>query len=161
MSENTNTLFWVITGAVIVLAVFVLIQNNVGDTVSNIFDRFSSMFSDSTYVDTNENNDRKACKNYALTREELFGTIEYFKVDEETARTDIKYYFKNVSDKIIEGTLKFKTSKCGTDEVIHDGYWILKNIQPNEEFSLFTNFDYIIDNYNFYFDFYIEDKVVS
>ena len=43
MSNNTNTLFWVITGAVIVLAVFVLIQNNVGDTVSNIFDRFSSI----------------------------------------------------------------------------------------------------------------------
>lgn len=44
MSENTNTLFWVITGAVIVLAVFVLIQNNVGNTISSIFNHFNGLF---------------------------------------------------------------------------------------------------------------------
>ena len=44
MSENTNTLFWVITGAVIVLAVFLLIQNNVGDTITDIFTHFNGLF---------------------------------------------------------------------------------------------------------------------
>lgn len=44
MSENTNTLFWVITGAVIVLAVFLLIQTNVGDTITGIFEHFNSLF---------------------------------------------------------------------------------------------------------------------
>ncbi|NLL01686.1 MAG: hypothetical protein GX265_01510 [Mollicutes bacterium] len=44
MSENTNTLFWVITGAVIVLAVFLLIQNNVGDTIIGIFEHFNNLF---------------------------------------------------------------------------------------------------------------------
>jgi len=45
MSENTNTLFWVITGAVIVLAVFLLIQTNVGDTITGIFEHFNELFS--------------------------------------------------------------------------------------------------------------------
>jgi len=44
LSENTNTLFWVITGAVIVLAVFLLIQNNVGDTITGIFEHFNNLF---------------------------------------------------------------------------------------------------------------------
>lgn len=44
MSENTNTLFWVITGAVIVLAVFLLIQNNIGTTITGIFEHFNSLF---------------------------------------------------------------------------------------------------------------------
>ena len=44
MSENTNTLFWVITGAVIVLAVFLLIQTNVGSTITNIFNHFNNLF---------------------------------------------------------------------------------------------------------------------
>lgn len=44
MSENTNTLFWVITGAVIVLAIFALVQANVGSTISNIFEHFNGLF---------------------------------------------------------------------------------------------------------------------
>lgn len=44
MSENTNTLFWVITGAVIVVSLFVLIQSNVSTTVQGIFDHFNSLF---------------------------------------------------------------------------------------------------------------------
>lgn len=44
MSENTNTLFWVITGAVIVLAVFLLIQGNVGGTITGIFEHFNGLF---------------------------------------------------------------------------------------------------------------------
>ena len=161
MSSNTNILFWVITGAVIVLAVFLLVNTNVGNTITNIFDKFSSTFEDSTYIDTNEENDRKACKNYAITHDELFGTVNYLKVDESTGRTDIRYYFKNVSDKTISGTLYFRIYKCGSEEEVHIGYWILDNLQPNEEFSLFTNFDAIVEDYKFTFDFYIENKVVS
>ena len=44
MSHNTNTLFWVITGAVVVLAVFLLIQGNIGSTITGIFDHFNNLF---------------------------------------------------------------------------------------------------------------------
>lgn len=44
MSENTNTLFWIITGAVIVVAIFALLQNNITDSISGIFDHFNGLF---------------------------------------------------------------------------------------------------------------------
>ena len=44
MSENKNKILWVITGAVIVIAVFLLIQNNVGDTITDIFNHFNGLF---------------------------------------------------------------------------------------------------------------------
>jgi len=44
MSENTNTLFWIITGAVIVIAIFVLLQTNVTDSISGIFEHFNGLF---------------------------------------------------------------------------------------------------------------------
>lgn len=44
VSENTNTLFWVITGAVIVVSLFVLIQGNVTGTVQQIFNHFNNLF---------------------------------------------------------------------------------------------------------------------
>lgn len=44
MSDNTNTLFWIITGAVIVLAVFTLINTNVTTAITSIFTHFNSLF---------------------------------------------------------------------------------------------------------------------
>ena len=44
MSNNTNTLFWVITGAVIVLGIFTLVLNINSDTVTNITRKMSSLF---------------------------------------------------------------------------------------------------------------------
>ena len=45
MSNNTNTLFWVITGAVIVLAVFTIISNKY-DWFSQIPEKFNSYFTE-------------------------------------------------------------------------------------------------------------------
>lgn len=45
MSDNTNTLFWIITGAVIVLAVFTLINTNVTTAITGIFTHFNGLFS--------------------------------------------------------------------------------------------------------------------
>ena len=43
MSSNTNTLFWVITGAVIVLAIFSLVNLN-KDNINNITSKFDNYF---------------------------------------------------------------------------------------------------------------------
>ena len=43
MSNNTNTLFWVITGAVVVLSVFLLIKNNEEDSLNRINDKFNNV----------------------------------------------------------------------------------------------------------------------
>lgn len=44
MSENTNTLFWVITGAVIVVGLFTLIQGNITESITGIFSHFNDLF---------------------------------------------------------------------------------------------------------------------
>ena len=157
MSENTNTLFWVITGAVIVLAVFSLINGSQSNKLPKIFDKFNNYYEEATYEDTNESNDRQACKNYAITKDNgLYGTLSYFRVNDTNGFTELGYYFKNTSSRPISGVLRFITYKCGTNEVIHRGYTIVDELQPNEETSLFTNFTYVLDDYQFYFDFYVE-----
>ena len=44
MSNNTNTLFWVITGAVVVLSTFLLFQNGGNETLSKVTGTFGDMF---------------------------------------------------------------------------------------------------------------------
>jgi len=44
MSENTNSLFWIIVGAVVIVAIFTLVQANVGGTISGIFEYFNGLF---------------------------------------------------------------------------------------------------------------------
>jgi len=43
MSNNTNTLFWVITGAVVVLSVYLLIKNNEEDSLNRINNKFNDV----------------------------------------------------------------------------------------------------------------------
>lgn len=44
MSENTNSLFWIIVGAVVVVGIFALVQANIGTTITQIFEHFNGMF---------------------------------------------------------------------------------------------------------------------
>ena len=45
MSSNTNTLFWVITGAVIVLAIFTLLTGLKDDSLPRIFNTIDNKWS--------------------------------------------------------------------------------------------------------------------
>ncbi len=54
MSNNTNSLFWIITGAVIVLAAFLVISSTNNNTISKIFDDFSNHFFDKLSDSENE-----------------------------------------------------------------------------------------------------------
>lgn len=44
MSENTNSLFWIIVGAVVIVGIFALVQTNIGDTITGIFNHFNGLF---------------------------------------------------------------------------------------------------------------------
>lgn len=44
MSENTNSLFWIIVGAAVVVAIYALVQANIGNAITNIFNHFNSLF---------------------------------------------------------------------------------------------------------------------
>jgi len=59
MSNNTNTLFWVITGAVIVLGIFLLVNGTSNETIGDINNKFSSMFkkdSNNLIIDNDKQN---------------------------------------------------------------------------------------------------------
>lgn len=44
MSENTNSMFWIICGAVVVLSAFTLINSRLDTTITAIFEHFDSVF---------------------------------------------------------------------------------------------------------------------
>ena len=54
MSNNSNTLFWVICGAVIVTTIFLLISSNYGDGLSKVFGNFNSLFNNGGSVENSE-----------------------------------------------------------------------------------------------------------
>ena len=51
MSDNTNTLFWVICGAIVVIAIYLLINTNITSSIDGIFSHFNSLWD--TTVKTN------------------------------------------------------------------------------------------------------------
>ena len=44
MSENTNSLFWIIVGAVVIVGIFTLVQANIGGAITGIFEHFNGLF---------------------------------------------------------------------------------------------------------------------
>lgn len=48
MSDNTNTLFWVICGAIVVIAIYLLINTNITSSINGIFDHFNNLWKDTT-----------------------------------------------------------------------------------------------------------------
>ena len=46
MSSNTNTLFWVITGAVVVLGIFLLTNNSSNESLSTISNKFDGIYNE-------------------------------------------------------------------------------------------------------------------
>lgn len=57
MSNNTNSLFWIITGAVVVLVIFFLVNSSNDNTINKIFDKFGNVF-------TNSSNQESTLKKY-------------------------------------------------------------------------------------------------
>ena len=55
MSSNTNTLFWVITGAVIVLAIFTLLTGLKDDSLPRIFNTIDNKWSSQNKNNSNDN----------------------------------------------------------------------------------------------------------
>lgn len=99
MSNNTNTLFWVITGGVIVLAVFTLINGNQSETLNNIGDEYSEIYED-VHVDPElikYYSHQPGYKTLEVTDESLFG------FDEETGT--INAYYGNETNVVFPGEI--------------------------------------------------------
>jgi len=91
MSNNTNTLFWVITGAVIVLGVFLLVNLTKEDGVEKINTTFSNMVDangniNEEYINSIKTNNSSNSQNNNIpndlfeTEEEILDHEEYLKL---------------------------------------------------------------------------------
>lgn len=141
MSSNTNTLFWVITGAVIVLAVFLLMSNE-NNQLEGITNKFSSLFvaekqeedekieeeeslieDYSKYFVTSMNLGSNYTKiepcgaNYVVVDGYKIGAHEIY---EDLATDDIMARFMafNDNDYKADGTIELQVYECGTDRKI-------------------------------------------
>lgn len=52
MSDNTNTLFWVICGAIVVIAIYLLINTNITTSIDGIFSHFNNLWDTTTKTNT-------------------------------------------------------------------------------------------------------------
>ena len=89
MSSNTNTLFWVITGAVVVLGVFLLVSGAKEGAVTNASNKFSTAFSDKlSQAEKEALNNPVNIKKYYGYRDEWESIVvedtELFEFDENT-----------------------------------------------------------------------------
>ena len=149
MSSNTNTLFWVITGAVIVLAVFLLINTSQSDTLTRISDKFNSIAVE------------QGIENIETTEEESYpyeltplvsnyiplnacgpksATIEGYKVQVYDAyhttdgyvRIRSRYFITNTNETTSNKRLMIHFVECGTDRVVSTAYNLLYNLAPGQ-----------------------------
>lgn len=48
MSDNTNTLFWIIVGAIVIIAIYILINSNISSAITGIFNHFGTLWTDTS-----------------------------------------------------------------------------------------------------------------
>lgn len=107
MSSNTNTLFWVITGAVIVLAIYGLVNVN-KDNINNMTNKFDTYFeeikeeSERDYdSDYNKNSNVIYKKTNVVSNDEVEIKINYMRVDEINNTIEFEYRMKNIANKVL------------------------------------------------------------
>lgn len=140
MSSNTNTLFWVITGAVIVLAVFLLMSNE-NNQLEGITNKFSSLFVAEKQEEDEKIEEESLIEDYSkyfvtsmnlgsnYTKIEPCGAnyvvVDGYKIGaheiyEDLATDDIMARFMafNDNDYKADGTIELQVYECGTDRKI-------------------------------------------
>ena len=133
MSNNTNTLFWVITGGVIVLAIFTLFNRNQSEVLNNIGDEYSDIYED-VHVDpllTKYYSHQPGYKTLEVTDETLFG------FDEETGT--INAYYGSDTNVVFPGEINgVKVTKIGNMNLAQNNTYYEEcktyiNEDPNNE----------------------------
>ena len=149
MSSNTNTLFWVITGAVIVLAVFLLINTSQSDTLTRISDKFNSIAVEQG-IENTETTEEESYP-YELTPlgtnfiplnacGPKSATIEGYKVQVYDAyhttdgyvRIRSRYFITNTNETTSNKRLMIHFVECGTDRVVSTAYNLLYDLAPGQ-----------------------------
>ena len=153
MSENTNTLFWVITGAVVVLAVFLLINTSQNESLNTISNRFSGAWNDtlnpSEPVDPRyiTEGDNEAFIKNGETSTNVQGVdviIDGYRVNVGAYKDIIHWHFTNNTGETINNkNIYFIMYNYETGEFYHSYYWPLNNFQNGDTINQYGG---LVDN---------------
>jgi len=116
LSNNTNNLFLVIVGAVIIFAIFMIIKTNNDNTVKTLTDRFDSYFRQSV----------RAKPNYPLTKDNVVFDLEIVDYNRNPARIFVTLTNKGESRFI--GAFTYTFHNCDTKRIYNSGF---SNLQQN------------------------------
>lgn len=152
MSNNTNTLFWVITGAVIVLGVFLLIQTNQDDSLNRINNKFNEVASSkiNNSGGTNYYIDRNSCGR----SEASVGGFDVFVTGFYDNGYDAAYYNWH----IVNNNTEYDSNKdlvvtiytCETNEYVSSVNWAIENIPPMQTIHIKSYCPTIRGNWDYY-----------
>ena len=164
MSNNTNTLFWVITGAVIILSVFLLINNSSSNTLNSIGNKISSLWSGESNnnpieendedIELRNNSNKFTCGRNQILKDGIRVKVKSF-MDNGDGSANIKWTLTNESNShIIEKLLHFDIYDCADNSVIMLAALYIDDLEPNETWSAWTNggvpkrdFQYYVNTY--------------
>jgi len=165
MSSNTNTLFWVITGAVIVLGVFLLINTSQDSNLKNITNKFDSLFTGEKYENVDPEDYSDYFKDDHSVEEhykEIFAcglrteTVDGYKVgihdyyDRGDNTSLIRWIIENTNDTVKNGAIHVSFLNCSNNQEVTSAYWRLEDIGANETISLWTHGSNIHQNFEYY-----------
>ena len=153
MSENTNTLFWVITGALVVLAVFLLISTSQDESLNAISGKFNVAWDetinppepvDPRYITTSEN--EVFLKN-GETSANLNGIdiiLDGYRVNVGAYKDIIHFHYVNNTGQTINNKkIRFLIYNYETGDFYHSYYWPLNNFENG---AILNQYGGLIDN---------------
>ena len=169
MSNNTNTLFWVITGAVIVLSIFLIVNESQNNTLGNIITKFNKIYTNKNEIfldeDYSEYFDDEAFEGSNYKEIYACGSktkiVDGYKVGihdfiDTGGNVVIRWLIINTNEMVRDGRINISFFNCETNELLNEVYWYLKDIQPNIPLVLTSSGG--MDNKDF--QYYIDVKVV-
>ena len=160
MSNNTNTLFWVITGAVIIVAVFLLVNNSSTNILQVVSDKFSNITAEggiesnlknevslpelsSDYIEVN------ACGTKRIyvggVKVEIYG-VYYLK----NGGTHVRWFITNTTNEVIDKRLTLYFYNCETNKMVLDLQWNIGMFEPKYRAYMTTGASDTLKDMNYY-----------
>lgn len=159
MSNNTNTLFLVITGAVIILSVFLLINHNtnslnrVESSVSNLYDNEDFIYEPpkGTKIYT--------CGSNELVKDNIQVNIKKF-IDLGNNDVEIEWTAKNLSNETITNKyLNMNIYNCEDDSIVLMAAMYFDEFHAGDTWFIYTSGGKPIDYFKYYIELSLEDNL--
>ena len=159
MSNNTNTLFLVITGAVIILSVFLLINHNtnslnrVESSVSNLYDNEDFIYEPPKGAKI------YTCGSNELVKDNIQVNIKKF-IDLGNNDVEIEWTAKNLSNETITNKyLNMNIYNCEDNSIVLMAAMYFDEFHAGDTWFIYTSGGKPIDYFKYYIELSLEDNL--